>query len=103
MWLMFGGFSIWIILGVVYGIAVIFCWVRENAEMKRRQAEREERRRIQNAEWEEQLRTNPTLRLILIMDQRRREQRAEDRETLDALKTLKIKKKPKTNWKEEGF
>lgn len=106
MW-MFGGFTIWLILGVVYGIAVIYFWIKEDAENKRRLAEREERRRIQNAEWEHQVRTNPTLRLLLALSQESRRERREAREAMNSLRDLLPKnpkeEKPKTNWKEEGF
>lgn len=103
--LMFGGFTIWLILGVFYGIAVIYFWVKEDAENKRRVAEREERRRIQNAEWEYQVRTNPTLRLLLTLSQESRRERREARDAMNALRELlpKPEERTKPNWKEEGF
>lgn len=104
MW--FGGFTIWLILGFVYGIAVIYFWIREDAENKRRLAEREERRRIQNAEWEHQVRTNPTLRLLLVLQRENLHERRQARDAMIALRELMQKseqERPKINWKEEGF
>ena len=105
MWWMLDGFSLWIIGGVAYGIAVIYFWIKENGETKRRLAEREERRRIQNAEWEHQVRTNPTLRLLLALHREHRRERREAHEAMEALRDWMPPRKPKekVNWKEEGF
>ena len=104
----FGGLGIWIVTGILYGIAVIWCWVRESAQIKQREAEHQERRRIQNAEWDEQLRTNPTLRLLIALSSIRnareelRQIRREDSETLAALRAWD-EKREHVDWKREGF
>lgn len=101
MWELLSGFQVWIIGGILYGLAVLWCWLREEKMMKLRRLEQEERRRIQNAEWEEQLRRNPGLRLLLAL---RNDLRREHNQTMDALRVWKHKRQePIHNWKEEGF
>lgn len=104
MWWMLDGFGIWVILGVLYGGAVVWCWIRDirdNRIYKARQAEREEIRRIQNG-------THPTLRLMLLLGRAREELRhlrEEDRIALEDLRRWQqnSEPKPKVDWKEEGF
>jgi hypothetical protein len=106
MWFTFD-FGMWAVLSVLFGGALVWCYTRESSLYKIRQQEIEEIKRIQNAEWEVQLREYPTLRFMLLSNfsiEERQLLSEEDRLWLEDQERIVLEASPvETDWKREGF